>query len=77
MSINNQENQKGQTIQIKVQENNKAPGEPIFIREDGKIGFSTVNSIPLTIGDVVKGTVMLDEPHFFTVLVTEVISSGD
>lgn len=63
----------GDEIQLVVQENRQRPGEPIFIREDGMIGFKTVNSISMNIGDVVKGQIRLNNDTVFFVEVNEIV----
>jgi len=60
-------------IQLKAQDNKSNPGSPIFIREDGKIGFSTANSIEFSIGDTVRGVVVIDNDKYFMVQVREVV----
>jgi len=60
-------------IQLKVRENRKKKGEPVFVREDGKIGFPTINSIKINIGDTVLGRVQLDADTYFMFEVSSVI----
>ena len=56
-----------------VRENKKKPGEPIFVREDGKVGFPTINSIKIEIGDVVRGKIQHEEPNYFLLEVREIV----
>jgi len=65
----------GDTVQIKALENKRKKGEPVFIREDGKIGFPTINSVAFKIGDTVKGNVTRDADTYFMVQITEVVSN--
>ncbi len=64
----------GDEIQLVVKENRQRPGAPIFVREDGKCGFSTINSIPFTIGDTVRGKIKIDTETVFFVEVNEIIT---
>ncbi len=64
----------GEEIQLKAQENRKRPGSPIFIASSGKIGFPTINSVPVQIGDVVRGKIKIENDSYFFVDVTEVIT---
>ena len=61
-------------IQLVVRENAKHPGETIFVREDGKVGFSTKNSLEVKIGDVVRGRVHQDEETYFLFEVQSIVS---
>ena len=63
-------------IQLTVMENRKRPGEQIFIREDGKIGFPTINSIRADFGDVVRGKVKIDEGSYFFVEIQEIVQKN-
>jgi hypothetical protein len=56
-----------------VRENKKKPGEPIFVREDGKVGFPTINSVKIEIGDVVRGKIQHEEPNYFLLEVREIV----
>jgi hypothetical protein len=60
-------------IQLVARENNKKPGQVIFVREDGKVGFPTINSIAVEIGDVVHGKVFLDKDKYFLFEVQSVV----
>ncbi len=61
----------GEEMQLVVKENNKKPGAPIMVLENGKVGFPTVNSIPIEIGDTIRGKMKL---NFDTVFFVEVES---
>ncbi len=63
----------GDDVQLTVLENRKKPGESIFVRADGKVGFSTINSIQSTIGDTIRGRIKFDNENCFFVEVNEVI----
>jgi len=63
-----------QEMQLVARENNKKAGQVIFVREDGKVGFPTINSINVKIGDVVKGKVFLDKDKYFLFEVQEIQS---
>jgi hypothetical protein len=63
----------GEDQQFVVRENKKKPGEPIFVREDGKVGFPTINSIRVDIGDTIRGYVRHEEPSYFLVEIREII----
>jgi len=63
----------GEVKQFKVRENSKKPGTPIFVRDDGKVGFPTINSISVKIGEVVKGRIVSEQPSYFLVEVSEVV----
>jgi hypothetical protein len=60
-------------IQLTVRENKSRPGHPIFIRDDGKIGFSTFNSISFEIGDTIKGKIRHESDKYFFVEVQEIL----
>ncbi len=62
-----------QDVQFKVQENRNKPGEHILIREDGKIGFATFNSMSFKIGDVIKGVIQQEHDRYFMVEVRSVV----
>jgi hypothetical protein len=64
----------GEEIQLQVKENNKKEGSPIFVREDGKVGFPTFNSIAIQIGDIVRGKIKFDTDHYFFVEVHEIVT---
>jgi len=64
---------KASNMQFIARENKKKPGEPIFVREDGKVGFPTINSIKVKIGDVVRGKVQHEEPTYFLLEVREIL----
>jgi len=64
-------------VQYKVRENKRKPGEPIFVREDGKVGFPTINSIQLKIGDIVRGKIQYEEPNYFLIEVREKVGQED
>jgi len=66
----------GDEVQLQVKENKKNPGAPIFIREDGKVGFPTFNSIPIDIGEIIKGKIKLDTDTYFFVEVQEILMTG-
>ncbi len=66
----------GEEMQLVVKENNKQPGKPIFVLENGKCGFSTVNSIPSEIGDTVRGKMKLNLDTVFFVEVNEIIQKA-
>jgi hypothetical protein len=66
----------GDEVQLQVKENHKQTGKPIFVREDGKVGFPTINSIPIKIGETVKGTLKYDGENYFFVEVQEIIASS-
>ena len=59
--------------QFVVRENSKKPGEPILVREDGKVGFPTMNSIHVKIGDTVRGKIQQEEENYFLFEVQEII----
>ncbi len=63
----------GDDMQLVVKENNKKPGESIFVLDNGKCGFSTINSIPSKIGDTIKGKIKLDLDTVFFIEVNEII----
>ncbi len=63
----------GAEMQLVVKENNKQPGAPIFVLDNGKVGFSTINSIPIEIGDTIRGKIKLDLDTVFFVEVNEII----
>jgi hypothetical protein len=65
--------EKAEEVQYIVRENKKKPGEPIFVREDGKVGFPTINSVGINIGDVVRGKIQYEEPNYFLLEVREII----
>jgi len=65
---------KTEEVIMNVHENAKKPGEPIFIREDGKVGFPTMNSIKVNIGDRVKCKVQHDADTYFLLDVKEILS---
>jgi hypothetical protein len=58
--------------QFKALENRRKDG-PIFIREDGKVGFPTLNSIKFKIGDIVRGPVVYETERYFMLRVEEVL----
>lgn len=58
-------------FQGKAMENRQKPGNMVFIREDGKIGFPTTNSIPIKIGDIAKGKIVLEADSYFMVQIRE------
>jgi hypothetical protein len=60
--------------QFVVRENKKSPGKPIFVREDGKVGFPTINSISIKIGDTVRGKIRQEEPNYFLFEIREIVS---
>ena len=60
-------------LQYIVRENKRKPGEPIFVREDGKVGFPTINSLNVEIGDIVRGKIQHEEPNYFLIEVREII----
>ena len=62
-----------QQEQFIVRENSKKPGEPIFVRGDGKVGFPTINSRRVEIGDTVRGRIQVEEDTYFLFEVREVI----
>ena len=64
----------GENIQLQVKENNKKQGSPIFVRDDGKVGFPTFNSIPVHIGDTIRGRVKFDTDRYFFVEVQEIVT---
>jgi hypothetical protein len=60
-------------VQFTALENAKLSGEVIFVREDGKVGFPAFNSIPVKIGDTVRGTLTLEQDSCFFVEVHEIL----
>jgi len=63
----------GDRVQLTVLENFKFPGNKLFVRDDGKVGFPTINSIPFEVGDTVRGVVRRNSDTYFFVEVQEVI----
>ena len=63
----------GPTVQLLVQENRGRPGHHIFIREDGKIGFATLNSIDFSIGDITRGKIIQEQVRYFMVEIQEIV----
>jgi len=62
--------------QFIARENNKNPGHIIFVREDGKVGFPTINSIPIEIGDTARGKIQSEEEHYFLFEVREIVNKN-
>jgi hypothetical protein len=67
----------GDEVQLVVRENSRKPGEPIFVREDGKVGFPTINSISVTIGATIRGRIQQEEPTYFLVEVRSIVSPSN
>ncbi len=63
----------GDEVQFVAKPNRRDPSKPIFVREDGKVGFSNLNSIPYKIGDTIKGRVKLDTAGCFFIEVHKVV----
>ncbi len=68
--------QTGDEVVFVSKENRKSPGEPIFVREDGKVGFPTFNSISFNTGDKVRGRVKIDRDTCFFIEVYEIIENA-
>ncbi len=65
--------EQGTSVRLIVKENSKKPGKIIFVREDGKVGFPTINSIHTKIGDVVEGKIKVDNKSCFFVEVDTIV----
>ena len=63
----------GTHVRLIVKENNRKPGKMIFVREDGKCGFPTINSIKAKVGDVIEGTIKVDNDTCFFVEVENIV----
>ena len=63
----------GQELQLTVRSNKKKPNQPVFIMPDGRIGFPSENSIPVEIGDVIKGHVAMISDSYAFVTASEII----
>lgn len=63
-------------VQFTALENRKRPGHPIFVRDDGKVGFPTINSVSFDVGDVIRGHLKLDTDTYFFVEVSEVVQKA-
>ena len=61
--------------QFVVRENAKKPGEPIFVMQNGKVGFPTINSLSVKIGDTVKGKIQMERDTYFLFEVTEIVKN--
>jgi hypothetical protein len=61
--------------QLKATSNRKNPSSLMFIREDGKIGFPTSNSIRFSNGDIISGTILQEEETYFMIRVEKVLES--
>ena len=64
---------KSPEVIMNVRENSKKPGTPIFVRDDGKVGFPTLNSISVKIGDRVQCRVQYEADTYFLLEVKKVI----
>jgi len=64
-------------LQMVIKENNRQPGEFILVKNTGKVGFLTKNSIPVRLGDVVKGIITREEENFFLFEAHELVSGID
>jgi hypothetical protein len=62
-------------IQIKAKKNRANPNRLVFIREDGKLGFPSENSIPINEGDICRGVIMLEQENYFLVQVREIVKT--
>ncbi len=66
----------GDTVRLIVKENSRKPGRVCFAREDGKVGFPTINSLQVKIGDVIEGRVKADNPTCFFVDVEKIVQTS-
>lgn len=62
--------------QFIARENYKKPGQPIFIQDDGKVGFPSINGLNVNIGDTVKGVVHHSQENYFFVEVQEIVKAA-
>jgi len=65
---------KSDEIQMVAKENFRDPGKVIFVMENGKVGFPTRNSIPVEIGDIVRGRIHEDSDTYFLFEVQKIVS---
>ncbi len=68
--------QPGMEVRLIVKENKRKPGKQIFAREDGKVGFPTINSIPVNIGDVIDGRVEVNNDSCFFIEIERVVQKA-
>ena len=66
----------GKEVQFVALENHKKPGSPIFIQDDGKIGFPSINGLQVKIGDTIKGIVHHTKRNYFFVEVTSIVTAA-
>jgi len=59
--------------EFKVLENHRKPGYPIFVNQEGKVGFPGFGSIPISIGQTIKGVIVYEHNNYFLVRVQEVV----
>lgn len=63
----------GEEVRFVAQENHKKPGSPIFVQDDGKVGFPSFNGLQVSIGDKIRGIVYHKEANYFFVEVVEIL----
>jgi hypothetical protein len=67
---------KGDVLQFKALKNNRNKTQLIFVREDGMVGFPTLNSITFKEGDIVKGEIVLVSKSYFMLRVDEIVEKA-
>lgn len=69
--------QEADTRIFTVLENNKKPGQPIFMATEGdnmgKVGFPDINGLEVQIGDTVRGKIRFEHENYFVVDVIEIV----
>jgi len=62
--------------QFKALPNRKKSGHIAFVKENGKIGFPTINSIKCRIGDVIRGEIVYETDTYFMLRVEEIVEKA-